>query len=63
MPSKEQLATAAVVACRAMVRAGEEYGIESAAAQQAAQLANRALTAAEDAGCTRVDYEAARATR
>ncbi|CAL9294167.1 hypothetical protein [Streptomyces sp. SudanB25_2051] len=60
MPSKEQLATAAVVAGRAMVRTAEEHGIDSDAAQRAAALAARALTAAENAGCTIDDYARAR---
>lgn len=62
MLSKEQLATAAVVAGRAMVRMAEEYGIDSKPAQQAAQLANRAADAAEAAGCTADDYARARRT-
>ncbi|MFV2117051.1 hypothetical protein ACE14D_00770 [Streptomyces sp. Act-28] len=62
MLSKEQLATAAVVAGRAMVRMAEEYGIDSKPTQQAAQLAARALTDAETAGCTAADYAHARRT-
>ncbi|GGQ12552.1 hypothetical protein [Streptomyces roseolilacinus] len=62
MLSKEQLATAAVVTGRAMVRMAEEHGIDSKPAQQAAQLAARALTDAEKAGCTVDDYARARRT-
>ncbi|MEV5441431.1 hypothetical protein AB0N23_02605 [Streptomyces sp. NPDC052644] len=62
MLSKKQLATAAVVAGRAMVRMAEEYGIDSKPARQAAQLADRALTDAENAGCTAADYARARRT-
>ncbi|MFI2225434.1 MULTISPECIES: hypothetical protein [Streptomyces] len=62
MPSKEQLATAAVVTGRAMVHMAEEHGIDSEPAQQAAALAARALTDAEKAGCTAADYARVRRT-
>ncbi|WP_228982464.1 hypothetical protein [Streptomyces sp. DH12] len=63
MNRKEHLAALAVAASKDMVRIGTEHGIESGAARQAAQLADRALTAAENAGCTRADYDRARRTR
>ncbi|MFD8550372.1 hypothetical protein ACFV08_01930 [Streptomyces fradiae] len=60
MTSRKQLAALAVQAGRDMVRIGTEHGIESDHARHAAALADRALTAAENAGCTPDDYAHAR---
>ncbi|MEU7566354.1 hypothetical protein AB0A99_10105 [Streptomyces fradiae] len=62
MTSKQQLAALAVAACKEMVRIGVQHGIESDHARHAAALADRALTAAENAGCTIDDYAHARHT-
>ncbi len=60
--TREQFAVAAVRAGREMVRAAAAFGVDSAPARQAAQRAQRALDAAESAGCTRADYARARRT-
>ncbi|MEU2180558.1 hypothetical protein [Streptomyces thermolilacinus] len=63
MTSKQHLAADAVRAGRDMVRIGAAHGIDSDHARRAAAQADRALTAAQNAGCTIDDYARARATR
>ncbi|MDT9684328.1 hypothetical protein RND61_20035 [Streptomyces sp. TRM76323] len=62
MTSKQRLAADAVRAGRDMVRIGAAHGIDSDHARRAAAQADRALTAAEAAGCTAADYDRARRT-
>lgn len=62
MNRQQKLAAEAVRAGQAMVRAAAEHGIHSAAARLAAAVADRATTAAEQAGCTAADYAHARRT-
>ncbi|MFF9631758.1 hypothetical protein [Streptomyces fradiae] len=59
---QQQLAVAAIRADRELHRADLKYGMRSEEARQALRLAERALAAAEAAGCTIDDYEFARRT-
>ncbi|MFJ9810689.1 hypothetical protein ACIRTB_20920 [Streptomyces sp. NPDC101158] len=63
MSAKETAAALAVAAGQNLVHTVTTHGPASAQAQQAASLADTALTHAQGTGCTPADYQAARNNR
>ncbi|GAA2770334.1 hypothetical protein XF35_41070 [Streptomyces platensis subsp. clarensis] len=63
MSQKDIAAALAVAAGQHFTRTLAEHGPDSPEVQEAVALADNALDYAEDAGCTKADYQAARINR